>query len=148
MWIVVIFFLALVIPIIIMSEKEYHQSYKKYSNGVMNHDASFRQFIYRTDKSGDEIWDILKLHNIHTSIKYRFNDANQTIVFYSELPDGYVDITYRIYVFERVGYNILKVVQDNFFLEKNKYSLLMNEFWYQLLGATPMPYTQYTQHPT
>ena len=142
MWVVVIIFLALVIPIVIAHEKELYQSYKKYSNGIMNHDGSYRQFVYKTDKSSDEIWDALKLHNIHTSIKYRFNNANQTIVFYSELPDGYIDITYRIYVFEHEGYNILKVVQENHFLEKNKYALLQNEFWCQLLGATPVPYTQ------
>ena len=140
MWIVAIIFLALVIPMVIAHEKERYQSYKKHSNGVMNHDASLRQFVYKTDKSSDEIWDTLKLHKIHTTVKYRFNDANQTIVFYSELPDGYLDITYRIYVFEHEGYNILKVVQDNHFLEKNKYALLQNEFWYQLLGATPTPY--------
>ena len=140
MWIAVVIFLALVIPMVIAHEKERYQSHKKYSNGIMNHDASFRQFVYKTDKSSDEIWDTLKRHNIHTSIKYRFNDSNQTIVFYSELPDGYLDMTYRIYVLEHDGYNILKVVQENHFLEKNKYALLQNEFWYQLLGATPTPY--------
>ena len=142
MWIVVIIFLALVIPIVIAHGKERYESYKNYSTGVMNHDASFRQFVYKTDKSGNEIWDTLKLHNIHTSIKYRFNDANKTIVFYSELPDGYLDIAYRVYVFEHEGYTILKVVQENHFLEKNKYALLQNEFWCQLLGATPIPYIQ------
>lgn len=142
MWIAVVIFFVLVILIVIVHEKERYQSYKKHSNGVMNHDASFRQFLYKTDKSGDEIWETLKVHNIHTSIKYRFNDADQTIVFYSELPDGHLDITYRIYVFEYEGYSILKVVQENHFLEKNKYALLQNEFWCQLLGATPIPYTQ------
>ena len=142
MWIVVIIFLVLVIPMVIAHEKERYQSYKKHSNGIMNHDASFRQFVYKTDKSSDEIWDTLKLHHMHTTVKYRFNDANQTIVFYSELPDGYLDITYRIYVLEHEGCNILKVVQENHFLEKNKYALLQNEFWFQLLGATPIPYTQ------
>ncbi len=138
-----LFFLALVIPVVIVHEKERYQSYQKHSNGIVNHDASFRQFVYKTHKSSDEIWDTLKLHQIHTSVKYRFNDANQTIVFYSELPDGYLDMTYRIYVLEHEGYNILKVVQENHFLEKNKYALLQNEFWCQLLGATPIPYTQH-----
>ena len=140
MWIVVIIFLALVIPIVIAHENEHYQSYQTHSNGIMNHDASFRQFVYKTDKSSNEIWNTLKLHNIHTKIKYRFNETNHTIVFYSELPDGYLDITYRIYVFEHEGYSILKVVQENHFLEKNKFSLLQNEFWFQLLGATPIPY--------
>jgi len=139
-WIAAIIFLALVIPMVIAHEKELYQSYKKHTNGVINHDAGFRQFLYKTDKRSDEIWDTLKRHNIHTTIKYRFDDANQTIVFYSELPDGYLDITYRIYVFEHGEYSILKVVQENRFLEKNKYAFLQNEFWYQVLGAAPIPY--------
>ena len=140
MWIVVILFLALVIPIVIAHEKERWQSYKKHSGGVVNHDAGLREFLYKTDKSGDEIWDILKLHTVHTPIKYRVDDASQRIVFYSELPDGYLDMTYRICVFEHEEYNILKVAQENHFLEKNKFALLQNEFWHQLLGATPIPY--------
>lgn len=60
MWIVVIIFLALVIPIVIVHGKERYQSYKKHAKGVMNHDPSFRQFVYKTDKSGDEIWDTTK----------------------------------------------------------------------------------------
>ena len=140
MWIVVIIFLALVTPMVIAHEKERYQSYKKHSNGIMNHNANFREFVYKVNKSSDEIWRTLKLHNTHTSIKYRFHEDNQTIVFYSELPDGYLDITYSIYVFEHEGYSILKVVQENHLLEKNKYALLQNEFWYQLLGATPTPY--------
>ena len=142
MWIVVLIFLVLVIAMVIAHEKERYQSYKKYSNGIMNHDASFRQFVYKTNKSSDEIWNTLKLHHMHTSIKYRFNNTNQTIAFYSELADGCLDMTYRIYVLEHEGYSILKVVQENHFLEKNKYALLQNEFWFQLLGATPIPYIQ------
>lgn len=141
MWITVILFVALLILIVIAPEKERYQSYKKYDRGVMNHDAAFRQFVYRTDKSADEIQDILLSHNVHTSIKYRFHDWDQTIIFYSQLPDGHVDIAYRIYVAAYDGYSILKVVQVNHFLEKNRYALLQNEFWYQLLGAMPIPYT-------
>lgn len=89
MWIAVIIFLALVIPIVIAHEEERHQSYKKHSNGIVNHDAGFREFVYKVNKSGDEIWETLKLSNTHTSTKYRFNEINHTIVFYSELPDGY-----------------------------------------------------------
>ena len=140
MGVVVIIFLALVIPIVIFHEKERYQSYKKHSNGILNHDASLRRFVYKTDKSADEIWDALKRPNIHTPMKYRFNDADRTVVFCSELPDGYLDITYRLYVSEYEGYSILKVVQADHLLEKNKYALLQNEFWCKRLDATPIPY--------
>ena len=139
---VVIIFLALIIPVIIYHEKERYQSYRKHSNGILNHDAGFRRFVYKIDKSADEIWAALKRPNIHTPMKYRFHDADRTIVFYSELPDGYLDITYRLYVSEYDGYSILEVVQVDHLLEKNKYALLQNEFWCKRLGATPIPYSR------
>ena len=139
---VVILFLALVIPVIIFHEKERYQSYRKHSNGILNHDAGFHRFVYKTGKSADEIWATLKRPNIHTPMKYRFYDADRTIVFYSELPDGYLDITYRLYVSEYDGYSILEVVQADHLLEKNKYALLQNEFWCKRLGATPIPYSR------
>ena len=139
---VVILFLALVIPVIIFHEKERYQSYRKHSNGILNHDGGFHRFVYKTGKSADEIWATLKRPNIHTPMKYRFYDADRTIVFYSELPDGYLDITYRLYVSEYDGYSILEVVQADHLLEKNKYALLQNEFWCKRLGATPIPYSR------
>ena len=142
MWIVVIMFLAVVIPIVVSHHLEFYRSHKNYSNGIANHDTNFREFVYRVDKSSDEIWQSLKCSNTYTATKYRFNEPDNTIVFYSELPDGYLDITYGIYVFEHEGYCILKVVQRNHFWEKNKYTLLQNEFWNQLLGAMPIPYRQ------
>lgn len=142
MGIIVIIFLALTAFLVVAHEKERYQSYKKHSNGILNHDAGFRRFVYKTDKSADEIWNTLKRPNIHTPIKYSFHDDDRTIVFYSELPDGYLDITYRLYVSEYEGYSILEVVQADHLLEKNKYALLQNEFWCKRLDATPIPYSE------
>ena len=62
MWIVVIIFLALVIPMVIAHEKERYQSYKKHSNGIMNHNANFREFVYKVNKS--KLCNIQKLSKI------------------------------------------------------------------------------------
>ena len=141
MWFVVVF-LAFVIPMALFHDIELYRSYKKYTNNIINHDASFQEFIYKVDKCANEIWRLLREQTIHTSTKYRFNEAEHTITFYSELPDGSLDVTYLIYVSEYDGYSILKIVQTNRFLEKKKYAYLQNEFWSQLLEAVPIPYTQ------
>ena len=141
MWFVVVF-LVLVIPIILSHHMELYRSYKKYTNNIVNHDASFREFVYKVEKCANEIWRTIREHKIHTSTKYRFNEAEHTITFYSEIPDGYLDVTYLIYVSECDGYSILKIVQANHFLENNKYAYLQNEFWTQLLDAIPIPYAQ------
>lgn len=142
MWIMVLIFLAIMIPIIIFHDAQRCGSHKNYSRGVMNHDAGFREFFYRVDKSGEEIWRALKCHNIHTPVKYRISEADSAITFYSELPDGYLDITYGISIFEHEGYSILKIGQQNHLLEKNKFALLQNEFWHKTVEAVPISYIQ------
>ena len=142
MWIVIIVFLAIVLPVVFFHSKQATQSHKNFSNGIMNYNASLSEFVYEIDKTGDEIWCILNSHNPSSPLKYRFNEAGHTIVFYPELPDGSMDITYRISVIEHKGHNILKVTEETHLFSKNSFALYQNEFWYKTIGATPYPYIQ------
>lgn len=140
MWIVAVVFLAIIIPIIFFFAKQATQSHKNYSNGIVNHNASFSEFVYEIHKPACDIWRILNSYNASLPLKNRFNEAGRTIVFYPELPDGSIEITYRISLMEHNGHNILKLTQENHLLEKNGFWSYQNEFWYKAIGATPYPY--------
>lgn len=142
MWIVIIVFLAILVPVVFFHAKQANQSHKNFSNGIMNYNAGLSEFVYETDKSIDEIWHILNSHDVSSPLKYRFNEANCTIVFYPELPDGSADITYRISFIEHKGHNILKVTEETHLFSKNRLALFQNEFWYKTIGAIPYPYMQ------
>ena len=140
MWIVAVVFLAIIIPIVFFYAKQATQSHKNYSNGIVNHNASFSEFVYEIHKPAGDIWRILNSYNASLPLKYRFNEAGRTIVFYPELPDGSIEITYRISLTEHNGHNILKLTQETHLLEKNGFWSYQNEFWYKTIGATPYPY--------
>lgn len=140
MWIFILVFFVLILPLILTHNYELYRRHKDNSNGIVNHSANMREFCYWVDKSEEEIRMSLSCHNVPTATKYRFNSAEGIITFFSELPDGYVDIFYGIHTSECEGGTLLEVVQLDHFWEKNKYALLQNEFWKQKLGAIPLPY--------
>jgi len=142
MWVAIIVFLALVIPVVFFHAKQATQSHKNFSNGIVNYNAGLSEFVYEIDKTSDEIRHILKSHNFSSPLKYRFNDTDCTIVFHSELPDGSADITYRIAFVQHKGRTFLKVTEEPHLFSKNSFSLYQNEFWHKAIGATPYPYIQ------
>lgn len=142
MWIAIIVFLAIVVPVVFFHAKQANQSHKNFSNGIINYNAGLSEFVYEIDKTSDEIWRNLNSHDASSLLKYRFNEADRTIVFYPELPDGSADITYRISFIEHKGHNILKVTEETHLFSKNRFALYQNEFWYKALGAIPYPYMQ------
>ncbi len=142
MVIVILVILIVIGAIILGSEHDLVQRHKAASKGVVNHDAAMRTFCYRVESSEYEVRDRLRQNNIYTSTKYRYDDAQAVITFYSELPDGSVDTSYRIRFWERENFTYLQVTQVNHFWEKQRFAILMNEFWHQKLDAEPFPYIE------
>lgn len=141
MWIVILL-LAILIPVVCYHAKQANQSLRNFSKGIINYNVSLTEFVYAVDKTGEEIRRILNSHDGSSSLKYRFNEADLTIVFCPDLPDGSADIPYRISFASHNGRNLLKVTEETHVLSKNKYALYQNEFWHKTVGATPYPYTQ------
>lgn len=119
-----------------------YREHKKYSNGIVNYDPTRRIFCYRVEKTRAEVWNSLQKNNRYTAVKYRFNCETGIITFYSELPDGYSDVSYQIEAVEKEGYSVLFVTQFDHFFERTKYGWLQNEFWSQKLDAVPIPYEE------
>lgn len=139
MWIIIV---GLVFSglIVIWHHSEFYRSHKNNSGGIINCDGFMREFCYRVDKSKAEIWTLLISNNTYTATKYRFNGEQGIITFYSELPDGYLDISYVIKIAEYEGYSLMKVTQFDHMWTQNKYAWLQNEFWRQKLDAMPVAY--------
>lgn len=142
MGIVIFVFIVLVYLVLFSHFTEWYRTHKHYARGVINHDSGMTQFCYRVDKSESEIREALQRRDVYTATKYRFDAAQNIITFYSELPDGYLDISYLIQMAPRDGYTILVVTQLSSPLRKNKFAWLQNEFWHQKLEAAPIAYTK------
>ena len=139
MWFLCILFL-LFFGLVILQSADLYRENEAYSNGVVNHDSSRRMFCYRVNKSKAEIWEVLKRNDRYTDIKYRFDFERSVITFYSRLPDGFLDTSYRIDIKEMSAYSLLRVVQIDRFYERTKYCWLQNAFWSHMLDAVPVPY--------
>lgn len=116
------------------------RQHKTSSVSTTNHAGNMREFHYRIEKSIEEIWGLLEMENVLDPLRYRLDAALHIITFHSDLPDGSLDIAYRIHLEQHDGHTILKVVQVNHLLEKNKFAWLQNDFWMKKLDAVPIPF--------
>lgn len=132
--------LAVVGIVIFGSERDMVQRYRAASGGVVNHDGAMRSFFYHVPLSEEEIRQLLLRDRRYTTVKYRYDDAQRIITLFSELPDGSPDTSYRLTFAERKDGILLKVTQIDRMWEKQRFSLLMNEFWKQKLDAKPVAY--------
>jgi hypothetical protein len=110
---------------------------------IMNHNASFREFVYRVELSPEEIWAELDRPEFPAAVRYRVCRGSQTIVFSTELPVGQPDITYGLTFSGQEGCTLLKVTQLDWLWEKNCFAAIQNEFWEKKLGAVPVDYIRY-----
>ena len=112
------------------------------SNSIVNYNATMQDFYYSVRKTKAEILQCLQAPPRYAVCKYQYEPATCSIIFSPKLPDGSLEITYRIYITEHPGYSIVRVIQYNYLWEKNPYFRLQNEFWKQLLDAEPVSYVQ------
>lgn len=107
---------------------------------VINHNGSMREFHYRLDMNIEGIWKVMECPNASDALKYRFDKGHSTVTFFSDLPDGTLPITYQMY-FESVdNQTVLKIVQVDHLLEKNRFAQYLNAFWERKLNAVPIPF--------
>ena len=111
---------------------------------VINHNASWREFVYRTDLTPSEIREQLRAEGRCFSLRYRFDDVRSRITFSTELPMGQPDISYALTFSQKNGITLLKVTQLDWLWEKNRFAPLQNQFWAKILDAEPVDYIRYS----
>ena len=107
---------------------------------IMNHNASFREFVYRVELTPEEIRQELERQKFYSGARYRFDRLGAMITFSTELPMGQPDITYGLSITRHQGYSLLKVVQLDWLREKNRFAGIQNDFWGKMVGAEPVDY--------
>ena len=111
---------------------------------VMNHNASWREFVYRVELTPEEIRVRIGRDGRCAGIRYRFDSIQSRITFSTELPIGQPDITYGLTLSKRNGATVLKVTQLDWLWEKNCFAPLQNQFWANILGVEPVDYIRYS----
>lgn len=111
-----------------------------YSNGVTNYDSTMREFVYRVNKSENEIIKELKNKHSDSKLNFEYNEKDELINFYTEYPDERNKVAYCFEIKEYEDFSILRVWRKNLFQERNMYMYYLNDFWYKKIYAEPIPY--------
>ncbi len=108
--------------------------HKRYSNGVVNYNASMDKFVYRVESTEKEILELLKTHNVSDVLNYDVNDTFTVITFKKFNAKS----SYQIFFEPYNDYVILKIELISPF--QNILGYYINEFWVQKIQAIPLDY--------
>lgn len=111
-----------------------------YSNGITNYDSTMREFVYKVNKSENEIIKELKNKHSDSKLKFEYNEKDELINFYTEYPDEMNKVAYCFEIKEYENFSILRVWRKYLFQERNMYMYYLNDFWYKKIYAEPIPY--------
>lgn len=108
-----------------------------YSNGITNHDSTMREFVYKVNKTQDEILSELKNKHSDSKLKFEYNEKDELINFYTEYPDERIKVAYCFEIKEYVDFSILRVWRKNLFQEKICICIILMNFGIKKLMLSP-----------
>lgn len=141
--VMIILFALIIVPVILVVIINLFSNTggnSNYSNGINNHDTTMREFVYKVNKTQDEILSELKNKHSDSKLKFEYNEKDELINFYTEYPDERIKVAYCFEIKEYVDFSILRVWRKNLFQERNMYMYYLNEFWHKKINAEPIPY--------
>ena len=117
--------------------------WKRTTKGTVNYDAMMRSFVYRVNLTPGELFEKLRVPNIHDEMKYELSEDRKTITFRQEEwetepcelqiePDG--------------DGCLICIRRTKPFAFNNVRDLpyLMDRFWVNKLQARPVDYSEWT----
>jgi len=136
-YIFVIMFVVVVIPIAlyIIFKPMFRQN--KLLNGIVNYDTFMRKYVFYIEFSKVEFFSKLKARNINDVLEYSLNDDCSVITFtmYN------MKYSYKIIVDDFRGAIILRVEQIQ---PTSKVAFFINEFFIKKFNATPLEFEKYS----
>ncbi len=110
---------------------------RKSRNNVMNSDPLTQHYCFVLNCNQSEAINQLAIHNVNDKLEYSFDAECLTITF---LHLG-VSIEHQLsfYIFENKTY--LKVSRVKFWHSTSNIPLMINRFFVEKIGATPVDYT-------
>ena len=136
-YIFVIMFVVVVIPIAlyIIFKPMFRQ--KKLLNGIVNYDAFMRKFVFRIEITKEEFYSQLKIRNINDVLEYSLND-NCSVITFTMYNMKY---SYKIIVDDFNESIILQVEQIQV---TSKPAFRINEFFIKKFNAVPLEFEKYS----
>ncbi len=136
-YIFVIMFFVVVIPIAlyIIFKPVFRQN--KLLNGIVNYDTFMRKFVFRIEITKEEFYSQLKIRNINDVLEYSLNEDCSVITFtmYN------MKYPYKIIVDDFNESIILRVEQIQI---TSKPAFRINEFFIKKFNATPLEFEKYS----
>ncbi|MBQ8768657.1 MAG: hypothetical protein IJZ15_03280 [Oscillospiraceae bacterium] len=136
-YIFVIMFVVVVIPIAlyIIFKPMFRQN--KLLNGIVNYDTFMRKFVFRIEITKEELYSQLKIRNINDVLEYSLNEDCSVITFtmYN------MKYSYKIIVDDFNESIILRVEQIQI---TSKPAFRINEFFIKKFNATPLEFEKYS----
>ena len=136
-YIFVIMFVVVVIPIAlyIIFKPMFRQN--KLLNGIVNYDTFMRKFVLRIEITKEEFYSQLKIRNINDVLEYSLNEDCSVITFtmYN------MKYSYKIIVDDFNESIILRVEQIQI---TSKPAFRINEFFIKKFNATPLEFKKYS----
>ena len=136
-YIFVIMFVVVVIPIAlyIILKPMFRQN--KLLNGIVNYDTFMRKFVFRIEITKEEFYSQLKIRNINDVLEYSLNEDCSVITFtmYN------MKYSYKILVDDFNESIILRVEQIQI---TSKPAFRINEFFIKKFNATPLEFEKYS----
>ena len=136
-YIFVIMFVVVVIPIAlyIIFKPMFRQN--KLLNGIVNYDTFMRKFVFRIEITKEEFYSQLKIRNINDVLEYSLNEDCSVITFtmYN------MKYSYKIIVDDFNELIILRVEQIQI---TSKPAFRINEFFIKKFNATPLEFEKYS----
>ena len=136
-YIFVIMFVVVVIPIAlyIIFKPMFRQN--KLLNGIVNYDTFMRKFVFRIEITKEEFYSRLKIRNINDVLDYSLNEDCSVITFtmYN------MKYSYKIMVDNFNESIILRVEQIQI---TSKPAFRINDFFIKKFNATPLEFEKYS----
>ena len=136
-YIFVIMFVVVVIPIAlyIIFKPMFRQN--KLLNGIVNYDTFMKKFVFRIEITKEEFYSQLKIRNINDVLEYSLNEDCSVITFtmYN------MKYSYKIIVDDFDESIILRVEQIQI---TSKPAFRINDFFIKKFNATPLEFEKYS----
>ena len=136
-YIFVIMFVVVVIPITLYVIFKPMFRRNKLLNGIVNYDTFMRKFVFRIEIAKEEFYSRLKIRNINNVLEYSLNEDCSVITFtmYN------MKYSYKIIV-DDFNESIIQRVEQIQITSKPAFRI--NEFFIKKFNATPLEFEKYS----
>ena len=138
-YIVFIILFILAIPLVLFIIFKPVSEDRKIRNNITNFDSFMQHYCFELTCNQSDAISQLSIHNVKDTLEYKFDSNHLTIVFLH--LGASIEHQLSFYVFENKTY--LKVSRVKFMHERSNIPLIINKFFVEKVGATPVDYSYF-----